>query len=104
MDNGQYYVKIGIRIADDRGECRNIRCGVVEKDSTIRNFWIVQNKSSRQVTRDTKYYNLQMIIAVGINVKNGGTEQQKRQSSSLHSHEWLEFIDLVKNRLGQKLN
>ena len=47
MDNGEYYVKIGIRIADDRGECRNIRCGVVEKDSTIRNFWIVQNKSSR---------------------------------------------------------
>ena len=32
---------------------------------TIQNFRIVQTESSRQVTRDTKHYNLQMIIAVG---------------------------------------
>ena len=36
-----------------------------EEDSTIRNFRIVQTEGSRQVTRDTKHYNLQMIIAVG---------------------------------------
>ena len=37
----------------------------LEEDSTVRNFRIVQTEGSRQVTRDTKHYNLQMIIAVG---------------------------------------
>ena len=42
----------------------------LEEDLTIRNFRIVQTEGSRQVTRDTKHYNLQMIIAVGFNVNN----------------------------------
>ena len=37
----------------------------LEESATIRNFRIVQTEGSRQVTRDTKHYNLQMIIAVG---------------------------------------
>ena len=37
---------------------------------TIQNFQIVQTESSRQVTRDTKHYNLQMIIAVGFKVNS----------------------------------
>ena len=40
----------------------------LEEDSTIRNFRIVQTEGSRQVARDTKHYNLQMIIAVGFKV------------------------------------
>ncbi len=42
----------------------------LEEDSTIRNFRIVQAEGSRQVTRDTKHYNLQMIIAVGFKVNS----------------------------------
>ena len=42
----------------------------LEESATIRNFRIVQTEGSRQVTRDTKHYNLQMIIAVGFNVNN----------------------------------
>ena len=42
----------------------------LEEDSTIRNFRIVQTEGSRQVTRDTKHYSLQMIIAVGFKVKS----------------------------------
>ena len=42
----------------------------LEEDSTIRNFRIVQTEGSRQVTRDTKHYNLQMTIVVGFNVNN----------------------------------
>ena len=42
----------------------------LEEDATIRNFRIVQTEGSRQVTRDTKNYNLQMIIAVGFKVNN----------------------------------
>lgn len=38
--------------------------------ATIRNFRIVQREGSRQVSRNTKHYNLQMIIAVGFKVNN----------------------------------
>ena len=34
----------------------------LEEAAIIRNFRIVQTEGSRQVTRDTKHYNLQMII------------------------------------------
>ena len=42
----------------------------LEEDSTIRNFRIVQTEGTRQVTRDTKHYNLQMIIAVGFKINS----------------------------------
>ena len=42
----------------------------LEEDATIRNFRIVQTEGSRQVTRDTRHYNLQMIIAVGFKVNS----------------------------------
>lgn len=42
----------------------------LEETATIRNFRIVQMEGSRQVTRDTKHYNLQMIIAVGFKVNS----------------------------------
>ena len=42
----------------------------LEETATIRNFRIVQTEGSRQVTRDTKHYNLQMIIAVGFKVNS----------------------------------
>ena len=42
----------------------------LEEDSTIRNFRIVQTEGSRQVTRDTMHYSLQMIIAVGFKVNS----------------------------------
>ena len=42
----------------------------LEEESTIRNFRIVQTEGIRQVTRDTKHYSLQMIIAVGFKVNS----------------------------------
>lgn len=42
----------------------------LEEAATIRNFRIVQTEGSRQVTRDTKHYNLQMVIAVGFKVNS----------------------------------
>ena len=50
----------------------------LEEDSTIRNFRIVQTEGSRQVTRDTKHYNLQMIIAFGFKVNNERAVQISR--------------------------
>ena len=42
----------------------------LEETATIRNFRIVQTEVSRQVTRDTMHYSLQMIIAVGFKVNS----------------------------------
>ncbi len=42
----------------------------LEETATIRNFRIVQTEGTRQVTRDIKHYNLQMIIAVGFKVNS----------------------------------
>ena len=42
----------------------------LEEDSTIRNIRIVQEEGSHQVGRDTKHYNVQMIIAVGFKVNS----------------------------------
>ncbi len=42
----------------------------LEEAATIRKFRIVQMEGSRQVARDTKHYNLQMIIAVGFKVNS----------------------------------
>ena len=38
----------------------------LDKDSTIRNFRIVQAEASRKVARDIKHYNLDAILAVAI--------------------------------------
>ena len=42
----------------------------LDEAATIRNFRIVQTEGSRQVTRDTKHYSLQMVIAVGFKVNS----------------------------------
>ena len=55
----------------------------LEEDSTIRNFRIVQTEGSRQVTRDTKHYNLQMIIAVGFKVNNARAVQFRKWANGI---------------------
>ncbi len=55
----------------------------LEEDATIRNFRIVQTEGSRQVTRDTMHYNLQMIIAVGFKVNNERAVQFRKWANSI---------------------
>ena len=55
----------------------------LEEDLTIRNFRIVQTEGSRQVTRDTKHYNLQMIIAVGFKVNNERAIQFRKWANGI---------------------
>lgn len=55
----------------------------LEENSTIRNFRIVQTEGSRQVTRDTKHYNLQMIIAVGFKVNNERAVQFRKWANGI---------------------
>ena len=55
----------------------------LEENATIRNFRIVQTEGSRQVSRDTKHYNLQMIIAVGFKVNNERAVQFRKWANSI---------------------
>ncbi len=55
----------------------------LEESATIRNFRIVQTEGSRQVTRDTKHYNLQMIVAVGFNVNNERAVQFRKWANDI---------------------
>ena len=55
----------------------------LEEDATIRNFRIVQTEGPRQVTRDTKHYNFQMIIAVGFKVNNERAVQFRKWANSI---------------------
>lgn len=50
----------------------------LEPEATIRNFRIVQIEGSRQVTREVKHYNLQMIIAVGFKINSDRAVQFRK--------------------------
>ena len=55
----------------------------LEESATIRKFRIVQNEGTRQVQRETKHYNLQMIIAVGFKVNNERAVQFRKWANSI---------------------
>ena len=44
--------------------------GELNENSTIRNFRIVQNEASREVVREIKHYNLDVILAIGYRVRS----------------------------------
>jgi len=50
----------------------------LEPEATIRNFRIVQTEGSRQVTREVKHYNLQMIIAIGFKINSDRAVQFRK--------------------------
>ena len=53
------------------------------QEATIRNFRIVQNEGSRQVSRDVKHYNLQAIIAVGFKVNSTRAVQFRKWANGI---------------------
>lgn len=56
----------------------------IEAEATIRNFRIVRQEGSRQVTRTIEHYNLQSILAVGFRVKSPrGTEFRRWANTRL---------------------
>ena len=55
----------------------------LDADATIRNFRIVQTEGTRQVAREVKHYNLQMIIAVGFKVNNERAVQFRKWANSI---------------------
>ncbi|OPX92374.1 MAG: hypothetical protein A4E53_00537 [Pelotomaculum sp. PtaB.Bin104] len=57
--------------------------GELAQEGTIRNFRIVQIEGSRQVSREVKHYNLQMIIAVGFKVNNERAVQFRKWANQI---------------------
>ena len=57
--------------------------GELTDEATIRNFRIVQTEGTRQVSRQVKHYNLQMIIAVGFKVNNDRAVQFRKWANTI---------------------
>ena len=57
--------------------------GELIEQATIRNFRIVQAEGARQVSREVKHYNLQMIIAIGFKVNNDRAVQFRKWANRI---------------------
>jgi len=57
--------------------------GELIEQATIRNFRIVQAEGTRQISRDVKHYNLQMIIAIGFKVNNDRAIQFRKWANRI---------------------
>ncbi|MBT9156841.1 MAG: hypothetical protein DDT37_01832 [Firmicutes bacterium] len=55
----------------------------LDRESTIKKYFIVQTEGGRKVSREIEHYNLQMIIAVGFKVKNERSVQFRKWASSI---------------------
>ena len=55
----------------------------LQEEATIRKFRIVQTEGSRQVNREVKHYNLQVIIAVGFKVNNERAVQFRKWANQI---------------------
>lgn len=75
----------------------------LEKNSTIRNFLIVQNEGSREVSRQIEHYNLDMIISVGYRVNSKRATQFRQWASRILKEYLIKGFVLDDERLkGQK--
>ncbi len=55
----------------------------LQEEATIRNFLIVQKEGNRNVSRESKHYNLQAIIAVGFRVNNERAVQFRKWANQI---------------------
>ena len=71
----------------------------IDKNSTIRNFRIVQNEGGREVARNIEFYNLEAIIAVGFRVNSARAIQFRQWATSVLRDFALRGYVLDKERL-----
>ena len=55
----------------------------LQEESTIKNYLIVQKEGNRNVSRESKHYNLQAIIAVGFKVNNERAVQFRKWANQI---------------------
>lgn len=67
--------------------------GEIEQNATIRNYRIVRQEGSRQVSRDVAYYNLEAILAVGYRVRSKqGTQFRQWATRTLQEYLTKGFV------------
>ena len=62
--------------------------GELEQEATVKEYLTVQKEGKREVTRQVKYYNLDVIISVGYRVKSQ-RGVQFRQWATKRIHEYI---------------
>ena len=78
---------------------RIISDGELIKDSTVRNFRIIQQEGTRQVQRGVLHYNLQMIISVGFKVNNERAIQFRKWAGQIVKDYTIQGWVMDKERL-----
>jgi len=71
----------------------------LSEGATIRNFRIVQTEGAREVSRDVKHYNLQMIIAVGFKVNSERAVQFRKWVNKIAKDYTIQGWVIDKERL-----
>jgi hypothetical protein len=74
----------------------------LEREPTIKKYFIVQNEGGREVSRSVEHYNLQMIIAVGFKVNNERAVQFRKWANQIVKdytiQGWAMDVQRLKNR------
>ena len=76
--------------------------GELEKESTIRNFRIVQTEGKREVAREIDFYTLDVIISVGYRVKSKEGTKFRIWANKILKEHLLKGYTLNQKRLEQK--
>jgi hypothetical protein len=85
-----------VRIPTINEHIKNIfEDGELEEAATIRNFLIVQNEGSRQVEREVRHYNFQMVLAIGYRV---------RSNVGIHFRNWASQVLTEYSKKGFAMN
>lgn len=74
----------------------------LEPESTIKKYLTVQTEGSRQVSRETNHYNLQMIIAVGFKVNNDRAVQFRKWANAPEGKIVKSDVSIAKNYLSEQ--
>ena len=73
----------------------------LNREATIKKYFIVQNEGVREVSREVEHYNLQMIIAVGFKVNNERAVQFRKWANAVVKdytiQGWVMDVDRLKN-------
>jgi len=84
---------------------RIFEAGELEKDSTVAFFATVQEEGDRQVARNTEYFNLDAILAVGYRVNSQKGSEFRRWASRVLKNYLIQGFSLNEERLlGSGLN
>lgn len=76
--------------------------GELSKDSTIKDFLIVQKEGRRNVTRQQNFYNLDAIISVGYRIKSQVTTQFRQWATQRLKDYLVQGYAINEKRLAQK--